>query len=113
MPLAKVINIRRDPCDPNTPRMYIGRGSTFGNPFPMRDRSDEEREIVINAFEKYAREAFEPEELAPLIGKELGCFCKSKACHGDVLMKLLEEWEEEIVNGRERRDPASGHFEEG
>ena len=107
MPLAKVVNIRRDPNTPGVPRVYIGRGSPYGNPFPMRNKSDEERQEVIDAYEQYARQVFEPEDLAPLIGKELGCFCKPKACHGDVLVKLLDEWEEEIINARERRNSTS------
>lgn len=107
MPLAKVVNLRRTFLDRDTPRIYIGRGSLYGNPFLMKNGSDEERQAVIDAYEQYARQVFEPEDLAPLIGKELACYCKPKACHGDVLVKLLDEWEEEIVNAKSRRDPAS------
>lgn len=30
--------------------------------------------------------------LLELRGKVLGCWCKPKACHGDVLVKLIEEY---------------------
>jgi hypothetical protein len=31
------------------------------------------------------------ERLKELEGKALGCWCKPKSCHGDVLIKLIEE----------------------
>ena len=70
--------------------IYIGRGSKWGNPFHMR--GEDERSKVIQQYEKYARGKFSKEELRELVGKRLGCFCKPKACHGDVLVKLLEEY---------------------
>jgi len=30
-------------------------------------------------------------ELEKLRGKILGCWCKPKACHGDVIIELLDE----------------------
>ncbi len=32
------------------------------------------------------------EELMKLKGKNLGCWCKPEGCHGDVLIKILEEY---------------------
>ena len=31
------------------------------------------------------------EELKRLKGKKLGCWCKPERCHGDVIVKLIEE----------------------
>ena len=33
--------------------IYIGRGSKFGNPYPMKNKSDEERIRVILLYKKY------------------------------------------------------------
>eukprot|EP00386_Alphamonas_edax_P008591 GDKI01028054.1.p1 GENE.GDKI01028054.1~~GDKI01028054.1.p1 ORF type:complete len:207 (-),score=43.12 GDKI01028054.1:279-899(-) len=82
---------------PNT--VYIGRnmsyyvpgatGSIWQNPFPVKKHGLEE---CLRLFEQYIRD--KPELLAQihtLEGKELGCWCKPDACHGDVLVKLLQE----------------------
>ena len=80
-----VVNKRLEKCD-----IYIGRPSLFGNPFKIG--KDGTRAEVIEKYEAYARH--EPRILAnleTLRGKRLGCWCKPLACHGDVLVKLLEE----------------------
>lgn len=77
--------------------VYIGRKSIWGNPYShlasklsvMRTAT---REEAIEKYEIYIRS--KPDLLAQLHtleGKTLGCFCKPKPCHGDVLMKLLKE----------------------
>lgn len=75
--------------------IYIGRGSIFGNPFVMKDKSDEERTRVIEAYRKYLWAAIcegtvTKEMLLSLDGKRLACYCAPKACHGDVLVKAIE-----------------------
>lgn len=81
--MTKVINLRHEPFD-----VYIGRGSKWGNPFVVG--RDGTREEVI---EKFRKEKLP--ELAPflheLIDKTLGCFCKPKPCHGDVLVEAANE----------------------
>jgi hypothetical protein len=70
--------------------VYIGRGSKWGNPFVIGE--DGTRAEVIQMYEDYLRR--KPDLLAQLPeleGEILGCFCKPAACHGDVLIKLLEE----------------------
>lgn len=32
------------------------------------------------------------EQLLELEGKNLGCWCKPEACHGDILVKLIDEY---------------------
>lgn len=79
-------NRRRPPKD----AVYIGRGSKWGNPFIIGKHGN--REEVIAKYEKYIRS--NPELIAALPeleGKTLVCFCKPLPCHGDVLIKLLEE----------------------
>ena len=82
---------------PNT--VYIGRnmslyikeaiGSKWGNPFNVKKYG---REQCLVEYEKYIRQ--KPElfnNLEELRGKELGCWCAPEGCHGDVLIKLLNE----------------------
>jgi hypothetical protein len=83
--MAVVVNKYREAYD-----VYIGRGSIWGNPF--RVGVDGDRDQVIARYEAYIRER--PDLLArlgELEGKRLGCFCKPKRCHGDVLVKLIAE----------------------
>lgn len=70
--------------------IYIGRGSKWGNPFLIG--KDGDREEVIEKYESWIRN--QPEllnSLHEIENKRLGCFCRPKHCHGDVLIKLLEE----------------------
>lgn len=83
--MTTVVNIRHEPCD-----ILICRPSKWGNPFPIEGRMTRER--AIRAYEVWIRRR--PDLLATLpelVGKRLGCHCKPLACHGDVLVKLLEE----------------------
>ena len=83
--MTTVVNIRKAKCD-----VYIGRCSKWGNPFEMKCEADRQR--VIDEYEDYARMRFNKEDLLPLVGKILGCYCKPKACHGDILIKLIHEF---------------------
>ena len=82
--MTKVVHCKREKYD-----IYIGRPSKWGNPFTMG--RDGTREQVI---EKYRRWIMtQPELLAALPelkGQVLGCWCKPKACHGDVLAELAD-----------------------
>lgn len=71
--------------------VYIGRGSKWGNPFQMKDRSDAERDRVCDEFEKYFWTTDLPNQLHELKGKKLGCFCKPKRCHGDFLADITNK----------------------
>jgi hypothetical protein len=65
-------------------------GSPFANPFKIG--VDGTRDEVIKKYEDYIRSRPDLLELIPsLEGKVLGCWCKPKRCHGDVLVKLINE----------------------
>lgn len=89
---TKVINVRREHYD-----VYIGRGygSIWGNPFEIG--RDGTRSEVIKKYEQwilYSPEAEEQRKMLPsLKGKILGCWCKPASCHGDVLVKILNNME--------------------
>ena len=91
----KVVNLRKEKYT-----IYIGRGSIFGNPFKIG--KDGNREEVIQKYEKWIRKwlwnkaFFKQCPLGNAIWKLpenaiLGCYCKPKACHGDIIIKIWKE----------------------
>jgi hypothetical protein len=84
--------------------VYIGRphasrrlaGSKFANPFPLRDRNDEEeRKQVLEQYRQWLwaqiqKNAITVEDLKALDGHDLACFCVPKLCHGMVVQKAVE-----------------------
>lgn len=104
MSTTTVVNVRCEAFD-----VYIGRrsvlmvgakgtgpgearqlsASPFGNPF--RIGRDGTREQVIEKYRDWIMDR--PHllsQLEELRGKRLGCWCKPAACHGDVLVELIE-----------------------
>lgn len=78
-----------------------------GDPKPTEKEIRKEHRRIVKKYEKYIRERLEDEDdkvitikaLSKLKGKQLGCWCvgddnnkKKKACHGDVLLKLVNEY---------------------
>jgi hypothetical protein len=74
--------------------VYIGRGSVWGNPYVIG--RDGDRESVIAKYVILMSKRFNEDHwlwynrLKELKGKNLVCYCKPKACHGDVLEELME-----------------------
>ena len=79
--------------------VYIGRNMDFyvtgateskwKNPFTVKKHGLDKCLVL---FEQYLRDT--PSlynALEELEGKELGCWCKPGACHGDILIKVLNE----------------------
>lgn len=74
-------------------RRCCGRGeSKWGNPFYMRNEN--ERDVVIEKYKKYLYVSGLIDDIRDLKDKRLGCWCKPKACHGDVLAELANSLEE-------------------
>lgn len=84
MSKTTVVNCRRDPYD-----IFIGRPGKWGNPFKIGLQGT--REEVIARFRDYFLASPHLKDIEELRGKRLGCYCKPKACHGDVLLELLGE----------------------
>lgn len=98
--ITRVINIKDDhryskDCNEYE---YIGRGSYWGNPYSIFDSENDDREDVIRKFEyDFSYDMFlnkKKNEVHKLAGKRLGCFCKPKACHGDVLANFLNSYDD-------------------
>ena len=80
-------------CKKAAYNVYIGRtfggyvSEGWGNPFVVG--RDGDRKEVLRKYRRWLMG--QPELLAripELCGKILGCWCKPKACHGDVLAEL-------------------------
>lgn len=83
--MTKVVNLRKEEYD-----SYIGRGSKWGNPF--RIGKDGTRNEVIKKYREYLLSRQDLlDSLDELKDKKLGCYCKPLACHGDVLVELINE----------------------
>ena len=76
---------------------YIGRRSVFGNPFVIDE--DGTRAEVIEKYEEYARGNLKLRGVIRDLPESavLGCFCKPKKCHGDVILKIWEEYNPPMV----------------
>ena len=92
--MTTIVNKRTHTPTPND--VYIGRGGIWGNPFIIgKDGTREEviekyRELMHRNLNSISGEAWVSKILA-LDGKNLVCFCKPQACHGDVLVEIIEE----------------------
>lgn len=83
--------------------VYVGRGSPYGNPFPImipdwgnRGQS-RTREQAIAEFDYWINQPdqFELREKIRknLKGKDLVCYCAPQKCHADTLMRISEDEE--------------------
>lgn len=76
-------------------KRFPEKDSIWCNPFKIK--GDKSREDVIREYEIYIRERLEKteglkDELLKLKGKNLGCWCKELSCHGDVLVKIINDF---------------------
>ena len=89
----------------NPNNIYIGRSgvvfinkerfpkkqSQWANPFSVKKYG---REKCLELYEAWIREKLEKQgtdELKKLKNKNLGCWCHPDKCHGDILIKILNE----------------------
>ncbi len=86
--------------------VYIGRPSKWGNPFIIGQDGD--RKTVVEKFDKWLYTGYnfgnaEATEEARLLilsslkeleGKKLGCWCSPQLCHGDILIKYVNNYEQ-------------------
>jgi hypothetical protein len=85
--MIKVVHCKKEKYD-----VYIGRPSKWGNPFSIG--IDGTRDEVMSKCEAYLMSPNQRhliDSLPELIDKTLGCWCKPKACHGDILKRMVED----------------------
>lgn len=89
---TKVVHCMKDKYD-----VDISRMSKWGNPFTHKEGTRapfivNSREEAIEQYREYILNKPELLDALPeLKDKVLGCWCKPLACHGDVLIELIEE----------------------
>ena len=83
-PITKVVNLSEEHYD-----IRIDRKTKWGNPFHIG--IDGTREEVIEKYHDWIlTQDHLINALPELKGKTLGCWCKPRSCHGDVLVELAE-----------------------
>lgn len=85
---TKVVHCKKEKYD-----ILIDRTGIFGNPFYVCKIRN--REQAIKEFKEYFYKRIEHDldfknAVLTLKGKILGCWCKPKACHGDIYVEYLE-----------------------
>jgi hypothetical protein len=88
MTITRVVNIRTDRYD-----VYIGNPSIFGNPYSIQKYG---RRRCIELFRIYFYNSIRwssefKNAVLKLKGKILGCFCRPRLCHGDIIVEYLEK----------------------
>ena len=95
----KVVHCKKEHFD-----VYIGRPSKWGNPYSHRVGTGAKiivssREEAVEAYRYWIRGQPKLLKALPeLKGKVLGCWCSPQACHGDVLLELVKELEDDLVH---------------
>jgi hypothetical protein len=102
--MCKVVNLYKEPYDIYIGRAGRGQSGYFGNPIPKNKRCPSCDTIhegggsTLECYKKYLNQRIEKDEefkknVKNLKGKTLGCFCKPKPCHGDILAEMcLSLW---------------------
>ncbi len=81
----RVVHCKKEDYD-----VYIGRPSKWGNLFTIG--RDGDREEVIEKYRKWLLGRKDLlDSLPELKDKVLGCWCSPNLCHGDILIKLIDE----------------------
>jgi hypothetical protein len=92
---GKVVHCKKEPYD-----IYIGRPGKWSNPFTHISYGTLAKYVVgsrkeaIEAYREWITKGegqYLLKDLHELKGKTLGCWCKPKSCHGDVLIELANE----------------------
>jgi hypothetical protein len=92
--MGRVVHCKKAP---KNSFVYIGRPSPLGNPFLLRDASDDVQRIqVIEKYRNWFNIKIEEDpvfraQVEAVRGKDLGCWCAPRPCHGDVIVEWLAE----------------------
>lgn len=73
---------------------YIGRGTKWGNPFPVDLGKGHTRQIVVEMYREYLYECLADgrltiQDFLDLSGKRIACSCAPLVCHGDVIIEVF------------------------
>jgi hypothetical protein len=82
--MTTVVHCKRDKYD-----VYIGRPSKWGNPFKDGTREENIKQYALWIAQPQ-QDALRAQATIELRDKILGCWCKPKDCHGDILAAIAE-----------------------
>lgn len=99
--VTRVVNLYKEPYDVYIGRTGKGREGPLGNPVaigkqcPVCEGVHNDAGTTLPCYRIYLETMVEGdpsfrELVESCRGKTLGCFCKPKPCHGDVLVEYLE-----------------------
>lgn len=96
--MTKIVNLYKEPYDVYIGRSGRGKDGYFGNPILINEKyknCPNERARVLKAFQVYffdriLRDGEFKNRVLELKDKTLGCFCKPKDCHGDIIVQWLD-----------------------
>lgn len=78
--------------------IYIGRGSIWGNPYRMDNKSLKERNRVCDLYIEYFWKSGLYKNIHQLKEKILGCYCSPLRCHGDYLAYVVNLSDNEFID---------------
>ncbi len=84
---TRVVNMKDEAYDVYIGRPREGLTGPFGNPFRAGEALKRFREYFL---ERVGRDAEFRAQVLALRGKRLGCYCKPKPCHGDIIAEWLD-----------------------
>ena len=103
---VEVVNVRNFPLEAPTPYMYVGRympgifrGHPLANPFKLPSKATAADRIdCLRQYKLWLNQLPNRDDLLHRLaaqvcktGLPLGCWCKPKACHADILATLVSE----------------------
>lgn len=89
---TKVVNLYKEKYDVYIGRSGKGMDGYFGNPIKLN--KNDERGSTLEKYKEYFFNRLEndnefKQKIHELKDKTLGCFCKPKPCHGDIIVEYL------------------------
>lgn len=87
-----VVNLRAAPYDVYIGRAGRGEDGYFGNPFTVAQHGARAIELFRDSYflPRLERTPTFRGRVLALRGKRLGCFCKPRPCHGDVIAAWID-----------------------
>lgn len=85
---VKVLNRYKPEAGRKVRKVYCGRPSIWGNPFPVGEGRFTRNDSIWNYFWYLVANPTLVAKVHELNGCDLECYCKPKACHCDVLIQL-------------------------
>jgi len=75
---------------------YPNQNSIWANPYKITNTQTREQVLVL--YREYIEKKLKSNpilinDLMKLKGKKLGCWCKPKCCHGDILLEMIKKYD--------------------